>query len=333
MEPMNETDTPAESPTDARTRRQAAALLAPLKDAAPTLAPDREAALFRQFDAAVARPAPTPWWPALGGLTLVGAAGLAFALHTPAPTAPADVPAPLAQGSSVAVSSAPQVLAAGATVLPSGAHVDVVGAAQVAEATSTNVRLRVNAGSVKSQVPKLGPGAHYLVETDQAVVSVHGTRFTVANLGADRTRVDVEEGLVSVDPVGWRPEFFLHPGEGREVGPCAATPAEAATGTFDWRCTVDGLTALSVAAPDSLSRENLRVQAGHLLDTHAPREAAAIWRQLLADVPTGLHAEEAAFRLAESLHAAGDAPAAHDAAVSFRARFPQSPRAESTKQF
>jgi hypothetical protein len=141
---------------------------------------------------------------------------------------------------------------------------------------------------------------------------------------------------VSVDPPGWRPAFFLKPGETAEVGPCPETPAEAAASLDDWRCAADGLrfeAEAAATAGDLLSRDNLRLRAARLLARHAPREAVEVWRALLADAPEGIHAEEAAFGLAESLFRAGDRLGARAAAAAFRTRFPHSPLVSATKQF
>ena len=260
------------------------------------------------------------------------AAALAVTLTRATPEAPPDAPRALPFEASPA--PAGPEFATTSRTLPSGARIELHDArVLLAEALPGATRLVVEQGGVTSSVPKLKTGERYLVETPQAVVSVHGTRFTVTRASATTTRVEVTEGLVSVDPPGWRPAFFLRPGEQAEVGPCPDSPAAAAETTADWRCTADGLTGLAAAAKDPISRDNLRLRAGRLVGTHAPREAAALWQALLDASPEGIHAEEAAYELGAAWHAAGDAAAARTAGAEFRRRFPHSPRVQATNQF
>lgn len=311
-------------------------LLSPLREAPPTLSTEREAALWSRLQVEMQQPtrrgftlpAFAPW----GGLALAGAAALAFTLTRATPETPQA--APHAAPAEASPAPAGPEFATTDRTLPSGAHIELHDArVQLAEALPGATRLVVERGGVTSSVPKLKAGEHYLVETPQAVVSVHGTRFTVTRASATTTRVEVTEGLVSVDPPGWRPAFFLRPGEQAEVGPCPDSPAAAAETTADWRCTADGLTGLAAAATDPLSRDNLRLRAGRLTGAHAPREAAALWQALLEGSPEGIHAEEAAFELGAAWHAAGDTAAARAAGAEFRRRFPHSPRVQATNQF
>jgi hypothetical protein len=311
-------------------------LLAPLRQSPPTLSPERENVLWSRLQAEMQQGAPRgallPGWTAWGGLALAGAAALAFALTRGVPEAGLDAPraAPL---EAAPPSGGPEIATTNRT-LPSGAQIELHDARVVlAEALPGATRLVVEAGGVTSRVPKLKAGEHYQVETPQALVSVHGTRFTVTRASASTTRVEVTEGLVSVDPPGWRPAFFLRPGEQAEVGPCPDSPALAAESTSDWRCTADGLTGLAATTTDPLSRDNLRLRAGRLVGAHAPREAAALWQVLLESSPEGIHAEEAAFELGAAWHAAGDTAAARAAGAAFRRRFPHSPRVQATNQF
>jgi hypothetical protein len=311
-------------------------LLSPLREAPPALSAEREGVLWSRLQAEMQRPAPRgvslPAWAAWGGLALAGAAALVFTLARPTPETGLEAPraVPL---ETTAPTGGPEIATTDRT-LPSGARIELHAArVQLAEALPGATRLVVEQGGVTSTVPKLKAGEHYLVETPQALVSVHGTRFTVTRASSTTTRVEVAEGLVSVDPPGWRPAFFLRPGEQAEVGPCPDAPAAAADTTTDWRCTADGLTGLASAAVDPLSRDNLRLRAGRLVGAHAPREAAALWQLMLESSPEGVHAEEAAFELGAAWHAAGDSAAARAAGAEFRRRFPRSPRAQATNQF
>ncbi|MCK6570766.1 FecR family protein [Myxococcota bacterium] len=316
-------------------------LLAPLVPGR-TLEPDREERLFRRLQAEMqitptpgARAGGRPWHLVAGGLA---AAALAVGLW-PASSGTPALPSPPEAGvvvSSPPVAALPAHLTADAP-LPGGADVRLhQGEVELVVATADATHLRVLRGGVTSRVPRLGVGQRYLVETPQALVSVHGTQFTVTRATEAATRVEVAEGLVSVDPPGWRPPFFLRPGESAEIGACPETPAEAAQIVDDWRCAADGLrfqADAAGAAGDPLSRDNLRIRAARLLARHAPREAVDLWRLLLAEAPEGIHAEEAAYGLAESLSRSGEKAAARAAAADFRARFPRSPLVSATKQF
>jgi ferric-dicitrate binding protein FerR (iron transport regulator) len=127
----------------------------------------------------------------------------------------------------------------GATLgFPSGAS------AKVASKTSlklTRARekeaLFLARGGVDVEVPKLDPTHGFSVETPDALVTVHGTRFSVVvepTPDGPRTRVQVTRGVVSVQKDGR--EVFLTAGQGWPApdvapvsapGPAAAAPAPA----------------------------------------------------------------------------------------------------------
>lgn len=339
--PHSQTE-PPEPARDPRVDR----LLAPLVGGRP-LAPAREERLFRRLQAEMQAGSARRGRGLVGLVgpsTLVGAAAaaaLAIGLWQRAPESAAPPVTPAgATAEAVAVTQPAPVRPAPTLTdgtLPSGAEVQVHdGVVQLVTATPDVTYLRVLRGGVTFRVPRLGPGQRHEVETLHALVSVHGTQFTVTRSTEASTRVEVTEGLVSVDPRGWRPPFFLRPGETAEVGVCPETPAEAAASVDDWRCAADGLrfqAEAAGAAGDTLGRDNHRLQAARLLARHAPREAVDLWRLLLADAPDGVHAEEAAFGLASSLARAGDRAGARAAAAAFRVRFPRSPLVTATKQF
>ncbi len=79
-------------------------------------------------------------------------------------------------------------------------------------------RLRLEAGSIWLEVPRLPPGRSVSVSTPDADVLVHGTRFQVLR-DARGTAVAVAEGLVEVRPSGGRPALFIRPGESAAVEP------------------------------------------------------------------------------------------------------------------
>jgi FecR-like protein len=111
---------------------------------------------------------------------------------------------------------------------PSGAQARVahksalkITAARVHEA------LFLASGAVDVEVPKLDPSRGFSVETPDARVTVHGTRFSVLvepTADGPRTRVAVTRGIVSVQQAGH--EVFLTAGQVWPAG--AAQPAPGA---------------------------------------------------------------------------------------------------------
>lgn len=101
--------------------------------------------------------------------------------------------------------------------LAGGARIALAGDAEVDQSDAARTRIALGDGSVSVEVPPLGPGEQLSVETPDAQVIVHGTRFRVERAG-DRTLVSVTQGLVEVRPTGGnRPAVFLRPGESTEV--------------------------------------------------------------------------------------------------------------------
>ena len=88
---------------------------------------------------------------------------------------------------------------------------------RVTEATATQ-RFGLAHGALRAHVARLGAGQRFIVNTDDAEVEVHGTRFRVAIVAPDpgcgggtRTRVFVDEGIVSVHTSA--ADALVHPGE------------------------------------------------------------------------------------------------------------------------
>jgi hypothetical protein len=108
-------------------------------------------------------------------------------------------------------------------------------------------RVRLESGSIRCRVPKLGDGREFSVVTPDALVVVHGTRFSVevrqGEDGEAQTCVRVNEGLVSVHGRSAEP-VFLRPGE--ELG-CAAR--KAALSVSDLPEVVDSVEVDSSEAP------------------------------------------------------------------------------------
>lgn len=98
---------------------------------------------------------------------------------------------------------------------PSGARAMVAheSALKITAARSSEA-LFLASGGVEVEVPKLDPTRGFSVETPDARVTVHGTRFTVrveSSAQGPRTRVDVTRGIVSVQHAGH--EVFLTAGQ------------------------------------------------------------------------------------------------------------------------
>jgi hypothetical protein len=74
--------------------------------------------------------------------------------------------------------------------------------------------LRLDRGTIDVRVPHLQGGSSLDVRTDDAVVRVVGTRFTVDKSAVDATTVRVQEGTVWVQPRGGHRELIvLHAGQ------------------------------------------------------------------------------------------------------------------------
>lgn len=100
-----------------------------------------------------------------------------------------------------------------------GAEVQVEhGAVEIDQRDRGHTRIALTRGQVRLQVPPIPDRGRLVVETSDAAVIVHGTRFTVRKLDAASTAVAVEEGLVEVRPLGGsRPPIFLRPRESTVV--------------------------------------------------------------------------------------------------------------------
>lgn len=100
-----------------------------------------------------------------------------------------------------------------------GAEVQVEhGAVEIDQRDRGHTRIALSRGQVRLQVPPIPDRGRLVVETTDAAVIVHGTRFTVRKLDAGSTAVAVEEGLVEVRPLGGnRPPIFLRPRESTVV--------------------------------------------------------------------------------------------------------------------
>lgn len=186
-----------------------AAQLRALADAVPPPGPAvRDAEIRRAIAGGHAAPVPRrrvlPWI-ALG-VGVAAAAVLVLWLRTGG--APADLvveggttDAPLAIGTEVAVVGTEPVLVRTAD----GSSVVAAPETRLARTDAAAAHWRLARGRVTLAVTKRAPGTTFEVATDEATVTVVGTRFTVERTLADgraATRVAVEEGVVRVTPRG-----------------------------------------------------------------------------------------------------------------------------------
>lgn len=91
-------------------------------------------------------------------------------------------------------------------------------------------RVRLDSGSIRCSVPKLAAGREFSVATPNALVVVHGTRFSVevepTEDGIKETCVRVTEGRVAVHVTG-APVVFLGPGEQHGCAPQVSAQSQA----------------------------------------------------------------------------------------------------------
>jgi ferric-dicitrate binding protein FerR (iron transport regulator) len=138
-----------------------------------------------------------------------------IAARAPAPAAPARPAAflgftaagagPVTAGETLATLADPLELTAA-----DGTSVRVDPRSEVTLVRADAIRwLQLQSGSLEAHVTKLAPGARFVIATPDRQVEVHGTRFRVSLAPADAgcgggtvTRVQVEEGVVTVRPSG-----------------------------------------------------------------------------------------------------------------------------------
>jgi hypothetical protein len=162
--------------------------------------------------------------------------------------------------------------------LPNGAVVDVGPDARMRfSATSegagdgVTVRDRVElvAGRIQVRVPKLPAGDELRVQTVDATVVVHGTKFSVERIAPQGTRpggtrVAVTEGIVSVDTNQGRRTLTagmeLATPEVPEALTTAATPASAPASAPDEPSTAPGTPRSTLGAENALLAEAMRLR-------------------------------------------------------------------------
>ena len=184
-------------------------------------------------------------------------------------------------------------------------------------------RVRLRTGRVALAVPKLGTRGKVSVETSDALVEVHGTRFSVqvveAAPGVEFTEVKVREGRVLVRAAG--ESHMLGAGDSFSTRPPA--PAAAATRVTEPPATVapEKATAKKVRkaapprrppSPSELAEQNRLLEAAELAQRGGmPRLAVERLELLIARYPESELAHNARVERFRVLERAGR----HDAAV------------------
>ena len=217
-------------------------------------------------------------------------------------------------------------------VLASGVTVELVADTRVRMPAPVpkNERVALTAGEITVHVPKLAPDESFRVETPDSLVTVHGTSFTVT-VRDGATRVDVEEGVVSVkhgdDEATLRAgNRWPAPAIAPPVAPSAATATSATPfvapapsgrgarpdpstlaeqnrllqGALDARRrgddarALDQLNRLLLRYPTSPLAQEARVEKFRALERMGQHgKAAAEARRYLADYPSGFATDEA----------------------------------------
>jgi len=163
-------------------------------------------------------------------------------------------------------------------------------------------------GKIGVRVPKLGAGSRLQVDTPDAIVTVHGTAFSVevepgATAGTTVTTVAVTEGRVSVKSAGR--EIFLDPGATWSSLPVAqpAPETDPEEGDAEPENVFSGA-ARAYAKRSTLGEENaLFRDAISARRAGDPRHAVELLNQLLTRYPTSPLAAEARAARAGALEA------------------------------
>lgn len=214
------------------------------------------------------------------------------------------------------------------------------GTVHVAQAQGLDPEIALSHGAVHVKVPRLSPRHHLSVQTPDAVVVVHGTRFDVTRATPDATRVVVHEGLVEVRPIGGaRAPVFLRPGESLTVPSLARYHADLAA-------KVHGLVGASRCDDPDGALGSYLASAGPTDDTsdatyllgfcavqRGDLDEALRHFQRVADTSTDpTRADNALARSAQLLSSRSD-PSARAAWRRYLERFPHGPHAPSARHF
>jgi hypothetical protein len=209
----------------------------------------------------------------------------------------------------------------------------------VVEAGTTR-RFALDHGAVRAHVTKLPAGRRFIIQTADAEVEVHGTRFRVALVDPDldcgagtKTRVSVDEGVVSIRTATHNVRIFSGghwPTDCAPETPSAAPPSNLAvavppaprSGVRKAERAVE-----RAAGNDAMSASDIAAQNGRYAEAlRAKREgdvggALRRFGDLLAAYPHGPLTESVMVQRMNLLQTIGGA-AASRAAADYLARFP-----------
>jgi hypothetical protein len=157
-------------------------------------------------------------------------------------------------------------------------------------------RVRLQAGRVALAVPKLGARGAVSVETRDALVEVHGTRFSVQVVqeapGVEFTEVKVREGRVLVRAAGEShmlgagDSFSTRPPAPAAPAPVVEPPAPAAPETAERKVRKTSTPRRSAPSPSELADQNRLLEAAELAQRGGmPRLAVERLERLIARYP------------------------------------------------
>lgn len=164
-------------------------------------------------------------------------------------------------------------------------------------------RVRLTQGRVDVSVPKLAPGQSFAVETETAVVTVHGTAFSVSVVsegrGKSHTCVELREGVITVDSGGQSQRLIAPALVGCELEPSRSS-ADAQREAPEEQEVLGPVPSKSDASfsaakkQSSLAHEIRLLQQGLAAEQRHDRAAAdRLYRVLLKQYPHSIVAPEA----------------------------------------
>lgn len=166
------------------------------------------------------------------------------------------------------------------------------------EAKSPNAhRVRLTQGRVDVSVPKLGQGQTFAVETATAVVTVHGTAFSVSIVeegqGKSHTCVELREGVITVDSGGQTQRLTAPALVGCELEPSKLS-AEVEQQALESVPSKSDASSTNAKKKSTLGQEIRLLQQGLGAEQRHDRVAAErSYRALLKQYPNSIVAPEA----------------------------------------
>ena len=181
---------------------------------------------------------------------------------------------------------------------------------------STQEEVRLSAGRIEAQVPKLGPAGSFEVVTADARVCVHGTRFSVEvgeREGTGWTHVEVTEGLVAVH----------HEGGVAMLGVGASWSSASEPDTSSSNPTTPTDAAASARAPAATATAAVAAPPAATTTTSS--------KSTTTPAKSSLAAENALFQAAMRAARQGDDERALALLNEFLAKYPSSPLAQNVR--